>query len=545
MHLLIKYKLLIYAVLSGVLLGVSFPSSGSLFWLSFFGFIPLLLIEEEIAALKTKSYKLLLLTFFAFIIFNSISTWWIYYASFGGMLMAILFNSLFMSLVFQLFHFAKKYLGVQPGYVCFIAFWIGFEWLHLNWELSWPWLTLGNFFANASPLIQWYEYTGTLGGSLWILLLNTLFFFAIKKRINKQNVSLTNGIIIASIVFIPTFISFIIKKNYSEENNPISVLIVQPNIDPYNDKFGGMEDKEQVRKMLLMAEEKMDSNVQFVVLPETALPNGYWEDELDSVDLILMLKSFVKQHPKVNIIAGMSSFKAYENGSNIPETAKQFNDNSGWYDAFNTAIQINNTDKIEIYHKSKLVLGVEKLPFSWLFKPIEKFAIDLGGTMGSLGTQTERSTFTYNLNNTNNRYKQNASIAPVICYESIYGEFCTEYINKGANTIFILTNDGWWDDTPGYKQHLAFAKIRAIENRRSIARCANTGTSAFINQLGETFDETPWWTPTVIKNTINLNNKITFYAKHGDFIGRIAAALSVLLLAWSISKKIIRTKGVV
>jgi apolipoprotein N-acyltransferase len=458
------------------------------------------------------------------------------------MLMAILFNSLFMSLVFQLFHFAKKYLGNRTGYVCFIVFWIGFEWLHLNWELSWPWLTLGNFFANEPSLVQWYEYTGILGGSLWILLLNTLFFFAIKNRINKQKTSIIYFLIVISIVFIPTLSSLIIKKNYAEEQNPISVLIVQPNIDPYNDKFGGMEDKEQVHKMLQLAEEKMDSNVQFVVLPETALPNGYWEDELDSVDLILMLKNFAKKYPRVNIVAGMSSFKSYENGSNIPETAKPFTDSSGWYDAFNTAIQITNSNKIDIYHKSKLVLGVEKLPFSWLFKPIEKFALDLGGTMGSLGTQTERSVFT---KTTNSNSAEITHIAPVICYESIYGEFCTEYINKGANTIFILTNDGWWEDTPGYKQHLAFARIRAIENRRSIARCANTGTSAFINQLGETFNETAWWTPAVIKNTINLNNKKTFYAIYGDVIGRIAAALSVLLLFWSISKKIIRTKGIV
>lgn len=542
MPYLIKYKFFIYSVLSGVILGISFPASGGFYGLVFFGFVPLLLLEYEIARSEQKTYKLLLYSFFSFLIFNFISTWWIYYASLGGMLMAVLFNSLFMALVFQFFYFSKKYLGEKVGYICFVVFWLGFEWLHLNWELSWPWLTLGNFLANETYIIQWYEFTGVLGGSLWILILNVLFFLGIKKRINKQYVSIAQGLVIITFLLIPPLVSAIIRKNYVEEENSINVLIVQPNIDPYNDKFGGMEDREQVRKMLQLAEAKMDSSVRFVVLPETALPNGYWEEELDSVDLILMLKDFVSRYPKVRLVAGMSSFKEYKNGEKIPATAKPFSDKSGWYDAFNTAIQIDTGSKIQIYHKSKLVLGVEKLPFPRLLKPLEKFAIDLGGTVGSLGTQPVRSVFTQNTKETEKNFPNVAQIAPVVCYESIYGEFCTEYIQKGANVIFIITNDGWWEDTPGYKQHLALARLRAIENRRSIARCANTGTSAFINQTGDVFDETPWWTPTVIKNTINLNNKKTFYSVHGDFLGRIAASLSVLLLFWAFSKKMIKTK---
>jgi apolipoprotein N-acyltransferase len=99
--------------------------------------------------------------------------------------------------------------------------------------------------------------------------------------------------------------------------------------------------------------------------------------------------------------------------------------------------------------------------------------------------------------------------------------------------MFVITNDGWWEDTPGYKQHLSFSKLRAIETRRSIARSANTGISAFINQKGEILKSTNWWEQAVIKSKLYLNNKQTFYTKHGDMIGRIASFLAVLMLLYS------------
>jgi apolipoprotein N-acyltransferase len=117
-----------------------------------------------------------------------------------------------------------------------------------------------------------------------------------------------------------------------------------------------------------------------------------------------------------------------------------------------------------------------------------------------------------------------------ICYESIYGRFYTEYIKKGANLMFIITNDGWWDNTPGYRQHLTYASLRAVETRRSIARSANTGVSALINQRGEITARAGWWTPAVLKGTLHANDKHTFYVTHGDYIGRLACFVMLLLL---------------
>src|SRR5207247_2436074 len=110
-------------------------------------------------------------------------------------------------------------------------------------------------------------------------------------------------------------------------------------------------------------------------------------------------------------------------------------------------------------------------------------SIDLGGTSGSLGMQKERTVF--KTQSTINNPQSAIFIAPAICYESIYGDFLSAYIRNGAEFIAVITNDGWWGDTPGYIQHENYARLAAIEFRRDIARSANTGISCFINQKGD------------------------------------------------------------
>ena len=126
--------------------------------------------------------KFLGFSFLTFLLFNVFTTYWVYYASEFGAISAVIANSFFMSLVMLLFFWAKRVLGVRIGYFSLITFWLTFEYIHLNWDLSWPWLTLGNCFSESLFLINWYEYTGVLGGSLWILLVNILVFELIDRR---------------------------------------------------------------------------------------------------------------------------------------------------------------------------------------------------------------------------------------------------------------------------------------------------------------------------------------------------------------------------
>ena len=192
---------------------------------------------------------------------------------------------------------------------------------------------------------------------------------------------------------------------------------------------------------------------------------------------------------------------------------------------FNTALLIDATPKIQIYHKAKLVPGVEKMPFPRLLKFLETLAVKLGGTSGSLGSSEQAESFSIN---------HNHFVAPVICYESIYGEYVGEYIHKNADLICVITNDGWWGNTPGIHQHFDYSRLRAIETRRFVARAANTGISGFIDAKGKVLLHTEWWKEDVIRTTVNLNSNTTFYVEYGDYIGKLAVILTLfnIIMNW-------------
>ena len=126
------------------------------------------------------------------------------------------------------------------------------------------------------------------------------------------------------------------------------------------------------------------------------------------------------------------------------------------------------------------------------------------------------------------------SIAPAICYESIYGEFMGRYVDKGASLICIITNDGWWGNTPGYKQHMSYARLRAVETRRWVARSANTGISCFIDPMGTVRDYRPWDKADALKLAIPAETVKTFYVRHGDLLSRVALIISGFLIGWTL-----------
>ena len=532
-----KRKAILYSLLSGLILAAAWPPEGFPFLL-FIAFIPLLYVEHYASGItNTLKASFIFYSFcLSFFIWNVLTIWWLYNATFAGLIVAILTNTLSMSITFFIFHSVKKIVlrsgFPKTNYIIFllIPLWISFELIHHHWDLTFPWLTLGNAFSKNYKWIQWFEYTGVFGGSLWVLLVNILIFqIALNVNENGVRALLKKSAIIklavtVDILILPIIISYIIYNNYQEKNNPVNVVVVQPNIDPYNEKFTGSYG-EQLNKMLALAENKIDPTTDFIVFPETALTENIWENTIENSGSILLLKNFLKKYPQIKIITGAATAYEYQPGETHTLTTKKFRDAEIYYEDYNTALQID-TNCLQKYHKSKFVPGVEKMPWAWLLKPLEKFALDLGGTTGSLCGQDSRGIFT------SHSMRDTFRIAPVICYESVYGEFVNGYINNGANIIFIITNDGWWGDTPGYHQNLLYGRLRAIETRRSIARSANTGTSCFINQTGDISQATDWWQPIAIKGSVNLNDKNTFYTMYGDYIAWAAAYISFLIIGY-------------
>jgi apolipoprotein N-acyltransferase len=511
------------ALISSILLWAAWPMS-PLTPLIFIAFVPLLWIEST----GISKRKFLGLTYITMFIWNVATTWWIWNASVPGALSAFIANSFLMCIPWLGYSIFKRNYGERIGYGSLIIFWLCFEYLHLqDWGLSWPWLTLGNVFATHPGWVQWYEYTGTSGGSLWIMLMNVLLFkLFVQLRTTGYKLAIKKTILPASILLLPFILSLIITNPQPETGNlqPAiqNIVIVQPNIDPYEKIYTGSFES-QLGKLISLSEKQIDSNTSLVIWPETALfmPNGIEEDKMKTNYLLNPLWGFLQKHPGINLFTGIESYRSYKKKET--PTAKEVSD-TFFYDAFNSSILLDSSGTKAFYHKSMLVPGVETLP--WFLKFIDTWFEKFGGTTAGYARQKDRAVLTDSIHK--------IKIAPSICYESIYGEFMSKYINNGANLICIITNDGWWKNTPGHKQHMSYARLRAIETRTWVARSANTGISCFIDPNGNVYESQPWDKAASIKKSIALTSSRTFFVRNGDITGRAAVTLSILLLTLSI-----------
>jgi apolipoprotein N-acyltransferase len=219
----------------------------------------------------------------------------------------------------------------------------------------------------------------------------------------------------------------------------------------------------------------------------------------------------------------MESFRIFD--VRHSPTAIRFVDANKYFESYNAAAILDTGGLVQSYHKSRLVPGVETLPFflRFLAPLFDKF----GGTTGGYTGQDDRNPLT----TTNSTYK----ITPAVCYESIYGEFLSEFSRNGADLITIITNDGWWGNTPGHLQHRDYARLRAIETGHWIVRSANTGISCVIDPHGRITQSLPWDTAGVIKTSVPPTSDLTFYSRYGDCLSKLAGALTILLLAWHLS----------
>lgn len=502
-----------FSLLSGIFL--SFPWIFPWGWpLLFFAFVPLFYAES---CLKSYNRNLLLGLFYSsFLTWNLLATWWIAYVSFWGMLFIAISNALLMTLVWWTSNQIRSILGVVSGYFSLIVFWIAFEYISHRGLLPWPWLTLGNGFSNAIQIIQWYEFTGVLGGSGWILLINILLFELTKQIKHIHSLKfVVNTFVFFTIFLFPLSISAYMFFNYFETGEKRYAVVLQPNIDPYTEKFKGLSKKEQIQRLIQLTKQSISDSVDLIVAPETALPT-LWEDSLiTNNEVINSIKSTIKYYPKANFITG-----AITKRNNIPEPLKNTKYDSRNY---NSALVINSLPEIQVYRKTILVAGVERAPFKESLNILPRFIIDPGGAIGEL-TPGEGPFIL--------QMKSGEYVGPVICFESVFGNFVRQLALKGSSYLIVITNDGWWKHSSGVWQHFGYSRIRAIETRRSIVRSSNTGISGFINQKGEILSKSTMSQTCYLRSKIRMNNKVTFYAIYGDYLGEISIILSFTVILY-------------
>ena len=540
-------KYIFLSLISALLLSISWPTYGIPFFI-FFAFVPLLLMEQEISKfskINKKGWVVFGLTYLAFFIWNVVTTGWLYHAknpdgnnSLLAVAIPVIVNSLLMSLVFQLYYWYKKVRGTYFGLVFFVAIWLSFERFHLNWEFTWPWLNLGNAFSEYPQLIQWYDTIGATGGSFWILLINVFAFYTLRiwqaGRIRKDLVK--NISILTAIIVLPLLISIYKYNSYQEKPvGEVTTLLLQPKLDPYTEKYS--KDSLQILgELLSLAEENSKTKVDFFIAPETAFPgNGSLsENGFNKSTSIAIAKEFLGKHPQSIFLTGASTHKFLFDEADTEDYSTEIQEGV-WVNSYNSALQIIPNQNVEVYHKAKLVPGVEIFPYIRYLKPILGDAmLDFGGANSSLGIDKERKVFS-------NRFNK-AKMAPIICYESIYGEYVTDYVKNGANLLAIMTNDSWWDNTEGHKQLLSYARLRAIETRREIVRAANSGISAHINARGDVLEDTFYDDRTTLLVKANLLEEKSIYTKIGDLISRIAIFVLGFLIIYHFGERIASKK---
>lgn len=521
------------STLSGIILGIGFPVS-PLTPLMFIGFVPLLMLEKEIAdsSEEPSKWTVFKYSYHAFVVWNILSTYWVANASsFAASLIAIWLNSFFMTVPFVLFHQTRKVMPRNFMYIAFIANWLTWEYLHLRWEISWPWLTLGNSFAQYPSWVQWYEYTGVFGGSLWILWANVLIFrwIASPKWQTKDKPKAINFAKIGALIALPIVASLWRYTTYQAVGDEVEVVIIQPNYEPHYQKFK-VNKFVQLDQFINLSRSKLTQNTEYLVFPETSFDRVDL-DRISRLPVFEKLQSLIDEYPNLKLVVGVDAYKIFR--EEVPDRRSirtQKDKKTGkifYWESYNAALQLESgSQDIQLYKKGRFVPGAEIFPYPWFFFFVEPIVNQLGGTVAGSGTQPLRIPFS----------SKKGKVGTAICYESIYGEFYAGYVRHGANAIFIITNDGWWDDTPGYKQHLKFASLRAIETRKSIARSANTGTSAFINQKGDILQATNYEEEAAVSGMMKFNDTKTFYVQWGDIIGRLAIYIFALLLLNTIVK---------
>ena len=505
--------------LTGILLAVSFPVSG-LTPIVFFAFVPLFYVYKDLKKGQKNKWTAFSHAYNALFIWNILTTFWVLNTSFMPGIVANVVNALLMSVPWLCFYIIYRRSDSRWTFLSLISFYTAFEYLHMSWELSWPWLSLGNFFADSIAFIQWYEWTGFYGGAMWIWALNIYIFFALNEGGSIVNIPKGKWIRMAAIFLMPVAISWLMYNLHEERGDSIDVCIVQPNYEPHYEKFS-IPQSVQLKKISDLIKKRVDSSTDFLLLPETIV-SRVRVDLIQRNNGLKELRNTVSNFENLKIVSGISSYRILSKSDkdNLTTRVHVRNSDTTYWDAQNSAIMMSVDSIEDIYFKSKLVPGAEIFPFR-RYLPFLKPIIDqLQGSVEGHKTQEEREVFK----------TQKGSVAPVICYESIYGDYVGEYIRKGAEAIFIMTNDGWWDNTPGHKQHLAFARLRAVEHRRAVARAANTGVSCYINQRGDVLKPTGYGMDAAIENNIYLRSDHTFYTQWGDYIAQIAILISILFI---------------
>lgn len=519
-----------------VLLSVVLLSAG---WLGLSGItllvalVPLLIISERYSDSRRDWWRMCGWASLCFLLWSAATIWWVWIATPLGPITAGVVGTFWNLVAFMTYHYVSKRAPRALAYTLLVTLWIATEQLYNSMDvMTFPWLLLGHGFSSDVWAVQWYEYTGIFGGSLWALTSNVAIYEAWRTRTKLSKVRA------ALVALVPMLLSIGLYFAYTPSPKRATISVIQPNVPCYEarpqtmlDVLGGIIDE-------------IPAEAGFVLMPESALEYipevkhyNYGMSTLDEADISTITPFFEAlrgdRDLQSRLIVGASTMRIY--GDVAATTTAHHYPGVGYYDNFNSALSVDmSCGRVEdIYHKGKLVIGVEAVPLKGLF---DTFEVDLGGVSGQLGWGGEHKTFGYD----------GIEVGPAICYEGLYGDYFAGFVRAGANVMSVISNDGWWGDTPGHRRLFDFCRLRAIETRRAIARSANTGISGFISPRGEVIgDRLEWDERGLLTADVEVRSDYTLYVRNGDWVARISGFVAVLSLFYFVAYRVRRRNHLV
>ena len=488
------------------------------------GFVPLMLLERSLRDQRKGGWKLFGFAFLAMALFNLGTTWWVAGAHWSGVAATVTINGSLMAGAWAGYAFAARRGGERMAFWTLASLWLALEQLHAHWDVAFPWLDLGHSMATVPWAVQWYAFTGPAGGTVWILAINAAVAVAMQN--GTESSGLRRWHLPVLLLAGPLALSGVLwtqKGDGAQAEPPLTarVAVVQPNLDPYTEKFE-LPELWQVSQTLDRLKKDRPANapaLDWVVFPETFLPSGLEEDRLQTSAALKPLMDYSKATGS-NLMLGATTYALVDE----PSDASRATGDGRWYETYNSSLWLDSSGLRGTYHKSKLVVGVERMPFIGYLKPLlGDAAIALGGTSGTLGTQHQREVF--------GDRPGLLRAAPVICWEQDFSDYVTDYVRLGANFLAVQTNDGWWGNTPGHIQHLHYARLRAVETGLWVVRSANTGVSAIIDHRGTVLQRLDWDRAGHLEASVpDVRNEPTYYSRSGNYLGGMSVWLAPLLL---------------
>ncbi|MCA4893937.1 MAG: apolipoprotein N-acyltransferase [Cytophagales bacterium] len=447
---------------------------------------------------NTHAAIAIICSFFLFLSLNFQATHWLLDTKYGEKALQVyLANSVLMTVPVTIWYLGNKYLKFSLFH--FIPIWTAFEFVHLHWSLSWPWLTLGHTLSRVPSIIQWYEYTGVLGGTIWILLVGICLF-----RFYSDRVKFKNNIVFACLLSMPLVLSFILKREEKTEGS-LKVTIVQPNLS-----HDYSSNTSRINTLIKNLKNNVPRETSYILLPEYTLNDSIYTDDIKKCFEVKILQNYLRTNLKsgTRIILGLELLESNPNESIIKK--------------FNALAEIDSSGLRSLYFKNKYIPFQEVIPKGFEF---------LGFTSANYSLAKNSSIDFENQNN---------NFLPIlaICYESIYGEYLSLQSTKKPSAIFMFSNEGFLNQSKGKDQYFSFIRLRAIELRKEIARTSNLGYAAIIDQNGMLRKVSRSDEFTIINDNLALNKYETFYSRHGDYLGEISCLIIVVLFFVSLLKLI-------